>query len=59
MKREQVMIDCPSCGGSGSLEEDIDDNGEHDTRSYPCERCEGTGQVDELDDNNSTGGEIR
>lgn len=37
---------CPVCGGSGYIEEDLDDDGEI-TSKEECQECDGTGEIDD------------
>lgn len=45
------MKECEACGGEGYTYEDrADSRGEHYTRDTACEACEGTGQVESVDE---------
>ena len=58
LKREPRWITCPECDGAGTTRYDIP-GGSFDTRegqwfptqgTYTCETCDGTGEVEERDE---------
>jgi hypothetical protein len=45
--REQLMVECPNCGGSGDdIDVDFDpETGKHTGNVHECEHCDGIGSV--------------